>query len=215
MDLAVLSPKCRSGCDRIGNDKSALHLGSGKTAQPELREFSTSPAVPDPGLPRRTAKATSSDWQVCDPSRPLFFGCCRGDKFKILYHLTDRDPKLVRVNDAGKLFALPQSPGAFAQEIFVLRNEYAAKLGRSLQQEIVIQFCRSVFLRRQDINRPEAQGRRHGSRHMHIHVECEAQRGCLRFLNFRRRSASETWDTSLPDSSNPRRICASSWLWFS
>jgi hypothetical protein len=48
---------------------------------------------------------------------------------------------LVRVNDAGKLFALAQSPGAFAQEIFVLRNEYAAKLGRSLQQEIVTSFA--------------------------------------------------------------------------
>jgi len=58
----------------------------------------------------------------------------------------------MRVNDAGKAPAFSQSPRSFAQEILILRNEYAAEFRRPLQQAIVIKLRRAVFLRRHDID---------------------------------------------------------------
>src|ERR1035438_1134330 len=51
---------------------------------------------------------TSSERQVLDPANPLLVDCSRGDQLKIFHHLANRDPKLVRVDDAGKARAISQ-----------------------------------------------------------------------------------------------------------
>ena len=76
----------------------------------------------------------------------------------------------MRVNDAGEASAPSEPSNSFTQEILVLRKEYAPKVCRPLQEAIVFQHRRSVFLRREDINRSKAQGRRHGARDVNVHV---------------------------------------------
>jgi len=45
----------------------------------------------------------SSDRQVFDPAPPLILRGRNGDQLKILHHLAYRDPKLVRIDDAGEV----------------------------------------------------------------------------------------------------------------
>jgi hypothetical protein len=79
------------------------------------------------------ARRISSERQVFDPFPPLVLRCCGGDQFKILNHLAYGDPKLVRVDDAGEVLMFPLPSCSLAEEIAVLRDEYAPKPGRPLQ----------------------------------------------------------------------------------
>jgi hypothetical protein len=107
--------------------------------------------------------------------RHSFKGRRRREQRQVLHHLPDRDPTLVRVNNATEVSALSQSPHSLAQKIRILRNKHAVEVGRPLQQEIVVQLRRSVFLGCQNINGPQAQTRRDGTPHVDIHVKCNAQ----------------------------------------
>ena len=49
----------------------------------------------------------SSDRRVFDPSPPFSLRCRSGDRFKILYHLTDGNSKLAIIDDAGEVLVLP------------------------------------------------------------------------------------------------------------
>jgi hypothetical protein len=73
------------------SNEDALHLVGG---------------VPDVGDELGTHKASpriSTEWQVLDPARPLFLGCCCGDQLKVFHPLADCDPKLMCVDDAGEV----------------------------------------------------------------------------------------------------------------
>ena len=72
-------------------------------------------------------------------------------------------------NDAREIPILLLSPSSFAQEILVLRNQYAAEFRRPSQQVLVVQFRHSVFLCRQDIDLSQAQRCRNGARHGHVY----------------------------------------------
>jgi predicted nucleic acid-binding protein len=49
----------------------------------------------------------SSDRRVFDPSPPFSLRYRSGDRFKILYHLTDGNSKLAIIDDAGAVLVLP------------------------------------------------------------------------------------------------------------
>lgn len=106
---------------------------------------------------------------------PFLTGRRPREQRQVLYHLPDRDPALARVYNAAEVSALAQSSRSFAQQILVLRNNHAVEVGGSLQQEIVVQLRRSIFLGCQNIDQPQAQRCRDGARHVDIHVKCNGQ----------------------------------------
>lgn len=56
-------------------------------------------------LPRPTshrASRTSPEWQIFNSAPPFLLGCRSSNQSEIVHHLTNRDPKLVRIDDPEK-----------------------------------------------------------------------------------------------------------------
>ncbi len=56
-------------------------------------------------------------------SQPFLRRCRLGDQFKILHHLTDRDSKLMRIDDTGEVLMLGQQSCSLMEKIIILREE--------------------------------------------------------------------------------------------
>lgn len=115
-----------------------------------------------------------SQWQILDAIREVFQRSGLGENLQIVNGPPDGDPELVRIDYAAELLPIPLTLRRFRQQIVVLAEEHAAKLGGSVQQTRIIQLRRSIQLRRQNINASQQKPARDGCRHMHVHVEADA-----------------------------------------
>jgi hypothetical protein len=75
----------------------------------------------------------SPNRQIFDSAAPLILRCRVGYQFEIVHHLSDRDAKLVGIDDAGEILMAPQSFYPLAEQILVLRHKNPAKFRRPLQ----------------------------------------------------------------------------------
>lgn len=111
-----------------------------------------------------------------------------GSELQIANRLSDRELKLMTVEDPDELTAALLPLIGHDEKVGVLREQHTAELHRPLEKGSIVQLGRSVFVARQNIHAAEAQALRHGQRYVVVHVKTKSQSSLLFIFSFARTS---------------------------